>query len=304
MQNEFIAKSNDKNKRLDLFINEKLPQVTRSQIKNLIKENLVLVNNKTPFKAGQKLSENDEIIVKEKEVKPLKAVPENLPIDIIYQDEHLAVINKAQGMVVHPAVGNHNKTLVNALLYHFNKLSDVNNQIRPGIVHRLDKDTSGLLVIAKTNQAHSNLAEQIKVKSAKRVYRAILSGVVKEDSGVINKNLDRSKKDRKKIAVTTPNKGKTAITEFKVIKRFNNTTYVEFNLKTGRTHQIRVHAKHIGHPVLGDKTYGHNHKKIKLNGQLLHAYSLTFVHPETNKQMSFKAPLPTYFENMLKKLSI
>ena len=296
-----VTKENE-NKRLDLFVSEQISDLTRSQVGKLLKNNQILLNKEVPQKAGIILKENDVVVVELVEEKPLDVIAENLPLDIVYEDEYLAVINKKQGMVVHPAAGNHNGTLVNALLYHFKNLSTVNSDIRPGIVHRLDKDTSGLLVIAKNNKVHENLAKQIKEKTAKRIYRAIVSGVIKEDRGVIDKNLGRDKKDRKKIAVTTSGKGRTAITEFKVLERFSHFTYVEFYLKTGRTHQIRVHTKYLGHPVLGDATYGYNYKNMKFDGQLLHAYKLEFVHPITGESLSFTAPLPDYFEKTLKKL--
>ncbi|MGD9901194.1 MAG: RluA family pseudouridine synthase [Spirochaetales bacterium] len=302
MEYKFKIASEYVNTRLDIFLLGNLSNLTRSQIKNLVTDGKVLINNKTVTKAGQYLKLNDDILVQVEEKIELNAEPENIKLDIIYEDDYLAVINKPQGMVVHPAVGNRSGTLVNALLYHFKNLSDVNSNIRPGIVHRLDKDTSGLIVIAKNNEAHLSLAKQIKEKTATRLYLAICSGVIKEDEGVINKNLDRSTADRKKIAVTTDVKGRTAITEYKVLERFKGFTYVEFKLKTGRTHQIRVHSKYIGHPVLGDETYGHHYKNIKLKGQLLHAYKLSFMHPITNEYMEFEAPLPEYFENMLKKL--
>jgi 23S rRNA pseudouridine1911/1915/1917 synthase len=303
MKKEFLVEEKDINKRLDVYLEEKLESFSRSQVKNLISASEVLINDTKPKKAGQLLKLNDSVIVKiELKDEQESLVAEDLPLDIIFEDEYLAVVNKAQGMVVHPAAGNHSGTLANALMHHFKNLSSVNSSVRPGIVHRLDKDTSGLLVIAKNDEVHKSLAEQIKQKTAKRVYRAIVSGVVKEDEGRIEKNLERSKKDRIKIAVTTEGRGKTAITDYKVLARFDNFSYVEFYLLTGRTHQIRVHAKYIGHPVLGDATYGYNYKNIKLKGQLLHAFKLSFIHPVTNKFMTFEAPLPDYFEKMLKKL--
>jgi len=303
MKKELKVNLENKNKRLDIFLSEQLEKTTRSQIKNFIEKDLVLLNGKLPQKAGVLVKENDIVSLEQEEPKPLELQAENLPLDIVYEDEYLAVINKAQGMVVHPAAGNFSGTLVNALLYHFKSLSNLNTNLRPGIVHRLDKDTSGLIVIAKNNEVHQSLARQIKEKSAKRVYRAIVSGVIKEDNGIINKNLIRSTKDRKQITVTSDGKGRKAITEYKVLERFPNFTYAEFNLKTGRTHQIRVHCKYIGHPVVGDVTYGYHYKNIRLKGQLLHAYKLEFVHPITNIKMEFIAPLPEYFEKMLKKLS-
>ena len=303
MQKEFVVDELNINKRLDVFLEGQMANISRSQIKNLIEQDLVLVNDVLPKKAGQTLKLQDKILVDIKQNDAHNIIAEDLPLNIIFEDEYLAVINKEQGMVVHPAAGNYSGTLVNALMHHFTHLSSINSSVRPGIVHRLDKDTSGLLVIAKNNEVHENLAKQIKEKSAKRVYRAICSGIIKEDSGVINKNLIRSTKDRKKIEVTTETKGRSAITEYKVLDRLAGFTYVEFNLLTGRTHQIRVHAKYLGHPVLGDASYGHNYKKIKLNGQLLHAYKLSFTHPITKERMTFEAPLPAYFQKMLTILS-
>jgi 23S rRNA pseudouridine1911/1915/1917 synthase len=302
MKEKWTVLKEDENKRLDVFLNEKLPSTSRSQIKNYITQSKVFLNEQIPQKAGVLLKEHDLVTMDEIKTEPMHIVAEDLPLDIVYEDEYLAVINKPQGMVVHPAVGNHSGTLVNALLHHFKQLSSVNTEIRPGIVHRLDKDTSGLLVIAKNNKVHEHLAEQIKQKTAKRVYRAIVSGVIKEDSGVIEKNLERSKSDRKKIAVTTDVRGKTAITKFTVLKRFSHFTYVEFELKTGRTHQIRVHSKYIGHPVLGDATYGYDHKNFKLAGQLLHAYKLSFEHPISKQNLEFTSELPDYFLKTLNKL--
>lgn len=289
--------------RLDVFLLERLEGITRSQIKNFIKQGAVKIDGKVITKAGQvlKLGKTIEAVIEE--IKTNHIEPENIPLDIVYEDEYLAVINKPAGMVVHPAIGNYTGTLVNALVYHFKQLSDINDpEIRPGIVHRLDKDTTGLLVIAKTNEAHLSLAEQISKKTATRIYRAICSGVFKEDTGIINKNIGRSTRDRIKMAVCSEGRGKTAVTEYIVLKRFNYFTYVQFKLQTGRTHQIRVHSKYIGHPVLGDTTYGYNHKTIKISSQLLHAYKLSFVHPITKKFMEFKAELPEPFSKVLKKL--
>jgi len=299
---EIKVTSEHKNERLDVFLCETLENISRSQVKNLFKNNLILLNGKLPQKAGILLKETDILEVNTLDKKPLNAVAEPLPLNIIYEDEYLAVINKPQGMVVHPAVGHHSGTLVNALLYHFKSLSTNSESIRPGIVHRLDKDTSGLLVIAKNNIVHESLSKQIKEKSAKRIYRAIVSGILKEETGTINKNLERSKLNRKKIAVTQDNKGRTAITHYKVLEYLKGFTYVEFVLETGRTHQIRVHSNYIGHPVLGDKEYGYNYKNLKLKGQLLHAYKLSFIHPITKESLTFTSELPDYFVKILNKL--
>ena len=222
------------------------------------------------------------------------------PIDIVYQDDDLAVINKPQGLTVHAGNGTKGHTLVNALLFKLDKLSGINGVVRPGIVHRIDKNTSGLLVVAKNDKAHLSLAKQIEEKSAKRTYVALLEGVLKEDNGVIETEIGRSSKDRTKMAVVKA--GRKAITNFEVIKRYQNYTLCKFMLQTGRTHQIRVHAKHIGHPVVGDKEYGYKNQKFNLEGQLLHACKLEFVHPTTGKQMSFEAPMPDYFKKVLLKI--
>lgn len=286
-------------KRLDLFLAEK-GDFTRSHIKKLIEDGAVTLNGK-PCKSGDKVKPGDTVTVKTEEPKALDLTPQDIPIDIIYQDDDIAVINKQQGLTVHSGGGTNGGTLVNALLYHLDKLSGINGVIRPGIVHRIDKDTSGLLVVAKNDAAHVNLAKQIQQKTAKRIYLALLEGVVKDDNGLIDTFIARSDKDRKQMAVSSQ-KGRRAVTEYKVLRRFDNYTLCEFSLKTGRTHQIRVHAKYLGHPVVGDKVYGYKKQKFDLNGQLLHAYKLILTHPKTNEVMEFTAPLPDYFNDVLSKL--
>lgn len=284
-------------KRLDVFLSEQITDVTRSQIKKSVEAGETLVNGEQT-KAGRVLKVGDVVDFNELE-NEINALPENIPLDIVYEDNDLAVINKPQGMTVHPAPGNYTGTLVNAILYHFNgEISDVGGNIRPGIVHRIDKDTSGLLVVAKNNQAHFSLAKQIAEKSCRRQYVALLEGVVKEDSGTINQPIGRSESDRKKMAVVQS--GKSAVTHFEVLERFENYTYMKFDLETGRTHQIRVHSKFIGHPIVGDKTYGYKVQKFKLNGQLLHARKLSFTHPTTGKFMTFECDIPDYFTKILK----
>ena len=251
-------------------------------------------------KAGKVIKCGDVISVTLPDPVPLDLTPENLPLDIVYQDEDVAVINKAQGVTVHAGNGTHGSTLVNALLYHLDSLSGINGVIRPGIVHRIDKDTSGLLVVAKNDAAHLSLSDQIKNKTCARIYYALVEGVVKTDEGEIETYIGRSDKNRTMMAVT--DHGRKAITDYEVVKRYSAYTLMRFSLKTGRTHQIRVHCKYIGHPIVGDPVYGYKTQKFKLNGQLLHAAELAFNHPRTGERMTFTAPLPDYFEAVLKKL--
>ncbi len=284
--------------RVDVFLSSVL-DTTRSYIKNLCDDGLLVVNGKVA-KSNKVLKIGDSVQITIPTVKNLDAEPENIPIDIIYQDDDVAVINKPQGLTVHAGNGTNGSTLVNALLYHLDKLSGINGVVRPGIVHRIDKNTSGLLVVAKNDKAHLSLAKQLEDKTCGRTYFALLEGVVKEDKGVIRTFIGRNPKDRTKMAVVSF--GREAITEFTVIERFANYTYCRFSLKTGRTHQIRVHAKHLGHPIVGDKEYGYKNQKFNLDGQLLHAGKLEFVHPTTNKKICFESPLPEYFERILKSL--
>ncbi len=303
MEAKLIANLEDKGKRLDVYLMEHLTDFTRSFIKKSNSLGQILVNSKK-CKAGYIVKAGDEVEINIKEQIKENVLPENLNLDIVYKDEYLAVVNKPSGMVTHPAPGNYEHTLVNGLLYEFNNLSTFHEDpVRPGIVHRLDKDTSGLLVVALNNMAHKDLAKQIAEKSATRLYRAVVSGVVKQGEGVINANIDRNPKDKKKMAVCLATKGKTAITNYKVIERLKGFTYVEFKLQTGRTHQIRVHSRHLGYPVAGDETYGFKHKNLHLkNGQLLHAYSLSFIHPKTLEKLTFTSKLPEEFEKTLNKL--
>lgn len=291
----------DEKTRLDKWLAENFTDWSRSQIKLQIENGGVSVNGKLVNKAGYIIKDGDILDLNFAQVNvPLIAQAEDIKLEIVYEDDDMAVINKPQGMVVHPAPGSYNHTLVNALLYYFDKISDGSDAIRPGIVHRIDKDTSGLLVVAKNNFAHENLAKQIGEHSAFRHYVAIVEGIVKEDSGTIDKPIARDKLDRKKMAVC--DEGKQSITHYKVLERFTNYTLVEFVLETGRTHQIRVHCKFIGHPIVGDKTYGFAKQKFNLNGQLLHAFKLELNQPTNNKRMSFVAPMPQYFTNVIKKL--
>ena len=296
---EFVAKQAG---RVDELLLENLAETTRSQIKNQIEKGRVFVNGVAITKAGKTAKVGDRIVAEFVFDEPFENVePENIPLDIVYEDESIAVINKPRGMTVHPAAGNREHTLANALAFYFDKLSDVNGGTRPGIVHRIDKDTTGLLVVAKTNKAHVNLASQIEKHSARRTYVALCEGVFKQDSGTVDTLIARDNKDRKKMAVSST-AGKRAITHYSVLERFDGYTLVEFVLETGRTHQIRVHSKYLGHPIVGDMVYGIKKQKFALGGQLLHAKKLELVHPETGKKMEFFAPLPKDFEQILAKL--
>lgn len=282
--------------RIDKLLVEHFPDFSRSRIQGLLSDGMVLVNGNVS-KANYKVRENDVITLQLEEDKELEVEAEDLPLDIIYEDHDLIVVNKAKGMVVHPSNGNQNGTLVNALLYHCKDLSGINGVLRPGIVHRIDKDTSGLLVVAKSDAAHQGLSEQLKDKSMYRRYVALVHGVMEHDYGTIDAPIGRDAKDRQKMAVTSQN-SKTALTHFKVMERFKKYTLVECRLETGRTHQIRVHMQFIKHPVVGDPKYSYR-KTLECNGQMLHAYELHFVHPITSEKMSFTAPLPKEFEDLL-----
>lgn len=285
------------NGRLDKVCSEIFSDYSRSQIKQLLDGRNITVNGKTE-KAKYKVKSGDLIRLEEPETKTLELRPENIPLDIVYEDDDVIVINKPQGMVVHPAPGHDEHTLVNALLYHC-PLSTINGTFRPGIVHRIDKDTSGLLMVAKNDKAHRSLAKQLKDKTNIREYVALVHGRIAEDEGTINAPIGRSLKDRKKQAVVKD--GRNAVTHFEVLKRYRDYTLVKCILETGRTHQIRVHMKYIGHPLVGDPLYGPK-KTIKGNGQFLHAGKLGFVHPTTGKLLIFEAPLPKIFQECLEKL--
>ncbi len=290
----FKAKSNG---RLDKILTEEL-NVSRSQVQMWIKEALVEVNGGVE-KANYKVKIGDKIIVTEKEEEVLDLIPENLPLEIVYEDEDVVVVNKPQGMVVHPSAGHPNGTLVNALLYHIKHLSTINDVIRPGIVHRIDKDTSGLLMVAKNDQAHESLAKQLKEKTSKRKYLAIVHGTFSHEKGTIDAPIGRSKENRKKQAVIKD--GKPAVTHFTVLETFQDFSLVELELETGRTHQIRVHMAYINHPVAGDPLYGPK-KTLPGHGQFLHAKLLGFTHPKTKQEMVFEAPVPEIFAKTLEKL--
>lgn len=287
--------------RIDRLIADSLSDFTRSGIAKLIEGGNVSVNGKAVSK-NYKCRAQDNITVNVPDAVALEAQPENIPLDIVYEDNDLLVVNKPKGMVVHPAAGNYSSTLVNALLYHCkDSLSGINGVIRPGIVHRIDKDTSGLLIVAKNDAAHISLAQQIKEHSFHRAYRAVVYGNIKEDSGTVHQPIGRSPKDRKKMAVTDKN-SKDAVTHYQVLQRFGDFTYIRCILETGRTHQIRVHMAYIGHPLAGDAVYGPKKVITNLNGQCLHAGEIGFVHPKTNEYMEFNSPLPDYFTAFLKRL--
>ena len=301
MENSFEFTVDVCGARLDNFLLEKLEDRTRSYIKTLIDNDKVLVNDKV-VKAGYKVKVGDIIAVEVEEVKSTDILAEDIPLDIVYEDEDLAVINKKQGMVVHPARGCYSGTLVNAIMYHMNKLSSINGEVRPGIVHRLDKDTSGLIVIAKNDKTHLELQKQIQTKECHRIYRAIVHGKFREDEGVIENYLARGKTEHQKIFVVREGEGRLAITKYKTLKTHQGFSYMEFELKTGRTHQIRVHCSHFGHPIVGDPVYGRKDERFDyLNGQLLHAYKLEFTHPTTKEKMEFVAEIPDYFKDFLDK---
>ena len=287
----------DRECRVDVLLSERT-DLTRSAVKKLADEGNVTVNGNT-VKAGQILRVGTEVEILIPDPEPICAVPEDIPVEIVYEDADIAVVNKPQGMTVHAGAGNHEGTLVNALLFRLRHLSGINGKLRPGIVHRIDKDTSGLLVVAKNDAAHLSLSAQIAEKTCKREYLALLEGVVKEDNGTVSTEMGRDPKDRLKMAVLPEGKGRVAVTDFFVEKRFASNTLVRFSLHTGRTHQIRVHAKHMGHPVVGDPLYGYKKQRFALDGQLLHAFRLTLTHPVTGERMCFEAPLPDYFERVL-----
>lgn len=297
---EFLVLEEDEGDRLDVYLANELGDMSRSYIQKIIKDKKVSVNSKVE-KAKYLVKEDDKIMVEIPAPKLLEVTPQDIPIDIVYEDNDLLIVNKSQDMVVHPAPGNYDNTLVNAILYHCkDNLSSINGVIRPGIVHRIDKDTSGLLMIAKNNNAHNSLAKQLKDHSITREYEFICHGVVKEDKITVDKPLGRNPKDRLKMAVVKG--GKRAVTHFEVIERYDNFTHMKATLETGRTHQIRVHALSINHPLLGDVVYGPKNSKFKLKGQTLHAKKLGFIHPTSKEYVEFDSKLPKYFEDIIAKI--
>ncbi len=298
--NKYIIKENLIGNRLDKVITLLDSNISRMMVKKLLDEEKILVNKKRE-KASYKVKLNDNIEVQEVEAKEIDLKAEDIPLNILYEDKDIIVVNKEKGMVVHPANGNLDGTLVNALMAKCqDSLSGIGGEIRPGIVHRLDKDTSGVIVVAKNDKAHINLSEQIKNKKMKKTYICLVRGNVPNDEATIDMPIARSKKDRKKMAVDKD--GKNAVTHFKVLKRYEGYTYLKVNIETGRTHQIRVHLSHIGYPIVGDEVYSNGKNPFGVKGQMLHAKELEFIHPTTGKQMRIEAPIPTYFNEVLETL--
>ena len=287
--------------RIDKFLSDELPEMSRSYIQKLIKEDQVTVNGKI-VKANYKLSADDFVVVCQPELKEPDILAEDIPLDILYEDEDFLVINKPKGMVVHPSAGHYSGTLVNALMYYCkDDLSGINGVMRPGIVHRIDMDTTGSLLVCKNDFSHQHIAQQLKEHSIRRVYHAIVHGVIEEEDGTVDAPIGRHPIERKKMSINYKN-GKEAVTHYKVIQRFKNYTYIQCQLETGRTHQIRVHMASIKHPLLGDQVYGPQKNPFKLQGQTLHAKIIGITHPRTNKYIEADAPLPEYFQKLLKKL--
>ena len=302
MSELLIVGSEQDNTRLDRFLADQYEEYTRSFLQKLIDQGNVSINGISVKKSGIKLKENDEIAVTLPEPQPLEVVAEDIPLDILYEDDDVILINKPKGMVVHPAAGHTSGTIVNALLYHCkDSLSGINGVIRPGIVHRIDKDTTGVLVICKNDKAHRAVAEQLAVHSITRAYHAIVYNNIKEDEGTVDAPIGRMDADRKKMGINRKN-GRHAVTHYRVLERFGRYTYIECRLETGRTHQIRVHMASIGHPLLGDTVYGPSKDPFKLEGQALHAKLLGFQHPTTGQYVEFESPLPDYFTALLNKL--
>lgn len=297
----YIVNEEENGKRLDVYIASKDEETTRSSAQRQIEQGNVVVNGKVITKVSYKVAEGDNIKIEEQEPVEIELKAQNIPIDVVYEDKDIIVVNKPKGMVVHPANGNPDGTLVNAIMAICkDSLSGIGGEIRPGIVHRLDKDTSGLLIVAKNDMAHVNMSEQIKRHEVKKTYIALVRGVVKENEATIDMPIGRSNSDRKKMAVTK--NGKNAVTHIKVLKRYDKYTLLEINIETGRTHQIRVHLAHIGYPVIGDYIYSNGKNEFGIIGQCLHAKSLEFKHPITGKDMKLEAPLPEYFEKVLQEL--
>lgn len=298
---KYIVKQEEQGKRLDVYLTNKNSEITRTTAQRLIEQENVLVNGKKQ-KVAYKVLEGDIITLEKVEAKSIELKAQDIPIEIIYEDKDIIVVNKPKGMVVHPANGNPDGTLVNAIMAICkDSLSGIGGEIRPGIVHRLDKDTSGLLIVAKNDKAHVNMSEQIKNHEVKKTYIAFVRGIVKENEATIDMPIGRSTSDRKKMAVVK--NGRNAVTHIKVLKRYDKYTLLEINIETGRTHQIRVHLSHIGYPVIGDYIYSNGKNEFGVVGQCLHAKCLEFKHPVTGKEMKLEAPLPDYFDKILKELN-
>ena len=298
MKKEIVVESNE-NKRTDAYISE-ITDYSRTAVQRLIDEEKITINGKI-VKSSYKVQYGDRIEIEEEPAKEIELKAQDIPLEILYEDNDIIVVNKPKGMVVHPANGNPDGTLVNAIMSICkDSLSGIGGEIRPGIVHRLDKNTSGAIIIAKNDKAHINLSEQLKKHEIKKTYIALVRGVVKENNASINMPIGRSKKDRKKMDVDK--NGKEAITHFKVMKRYKDSTLLEINIETGRTHQIRVHLSHIGYPIIGDEVYSNGKNRWNIEGQCLHAKSLDFKHPITGKQMHIEAELPEYFKKILEEL--
>jgi 23S rRNA pseudouridine1911/1915/1917 synthase len=294
----FTVESEDIGKRLDVFISEELEDMSRSAVQKLIESGNISVNNRSVNK-NYKLRDGDIIELERPLPVSLDILPENIPLDILYEDDDLIVVNKPQGMVVHPAPGHYSGTLVNALMYHCgDNLSGINGVLRPGIVHRIDKDTSGILVSAKSDLAHNSLSAQLAEHSMRRIYNAIVYNGFKEESGTVDKCIARSQNDRKKMAVTEHG-GRRAVTHYRVLENLSKFAHLELQLETGRTHQIRVHMSHIGHPLLGDEVYGPKKSPFNTQGQVLHAKVLGFIHPRSGEYMEFETELPDYFKQLI-----
>lgn len=300
---KFIADDNED--RIDVFLSNVYKEASRTYLQKLIKEGNISVNGKQISKSSYKLKEDDEIELKVPEPLPLEILPEDIPLDIIYEDDDFLIVNKPKGMVVHPAPGHLTGTLVNAIIFHCkDKLSGINGILRPGIVHRIDKDTSGSLIICKNDSSHRFIADQLKEHSITRIYQGIVTGHLKDSEGTVDVYIDRDKNDRKKMAVCDKMHGKHAVTHYKVLETFDGYDLVEFKLETGRTHQIRVAMKYLNHPLLGDYTYGAANNRFGVEGQVLHAKTIGFIHPSSKKYVEFEAPLNQEFVKILERLRI
>jgi 23S rRNA pseudouridine1911/1915/1917 synthase len=303
LSQEFVVAPEEAGVRIDRYLSDQCQDISRSYLQKLLKEQSVLVEEK-PVKSNYKVNAGDRISLTLPEIREPEIMPEEIPLDIVYEDKDIILINKPKGMVVHPAAGHYSGTLVNGLMSHCcSELSGINGVMRPGIVHRIDMDTTGVLIVCKNDMAHNSISEQLKEHSITRKYAAIAHGVIKDDEGTINAPIGRHPIDRKKMSINEKN-GREAVTHYRVLERFRQFTYIECQLETGRTHQIRVHMASIGHPLLGDSVYGPAKCPFRLTGQTLHAGVLGIIHPRTGEYMEFTAPLPDYFEELLRKLRL